>query len=487
MKLHHVMPIAGIMIFMAAVLFPETALAMPSYARQTGLDCNSCHIGFQPVPNFTRTGRLFIMRGFHQPNSIQGKFRETGYNAAGKETPQYGGNYLALNWDDFFAARFISNIASGGVTNSGTKRPTTSLPGSRLALFFTGPVNDWLGIWTEIGYLGNQSLNSVSPGTAGNPTNKNYFAYDEYRLTGSWMTGKDSFVGVAIGNEAPDAINEFVFPLGQLRPWGYGQGGVGNEFSIGTYSVYGFWNNRWLTQYSISTGDYDNSWSNGHNNYIALGYDGVPGTGDAFRKESNDFWFVVEGMWGNNQGSQVNPMRSSLLCPSACPDGITDANLSITNTLGYQGEIIADLAQVNGTGVETVKDFDAWRLSVHSSVADWGNHSWYQSLAMIHNQQNYISGAKSNRSAIGYTVRYFYNRTYGFDFYVNNDLHYDYTFAGRKYAADTHVNWAVGFDWVPTMNMNVRASYGPSHTTVLDSANYLDDGYSWSIVMDYAM
>jgi hypothetical protein len=475
------------LLLVAAALIPDSAVAMPSYARQTGLDCNSCHIGFSPVPLFTRTGRLFIMRGFHQPNSIQGKFRETGYNAQGKETPQYGGNYLALNWQDFFAARLITSVVSGGASNDGTKRPTTSNAGSRMALYFTGPVTDWLGVWTEIGYLGNQSLKSVSPGTAGNATNKNYFAYDEYRLTGSWMTGPDSFIGMAVGNEAPDAINEFVFPLYQLRPWGYGQGGVGNEFSTTAFSVYGFWNNRWLTQYTIQTGDTDNSWSDGHNNYVAIGYDGLPGTGDMFRKESNDMWLVGEVMWGNNQGSQVNPLRSSLLCPATCPAGVTDTNLSITNSLGYQGETIADLRQFNGTGIETVDDFTAWRLSVHSSVADWGNNSWYQSVALISNHQKYKSHAKSERSSIGYTIRYFYNRTYGFDFRVNNDLNYNYYDpAGVKHEANTHLNWGVGFMWVPAMNMNLRASYNPSHTTVLDPANYQDSGYSWSLSLDYA-
>src|SRR5689334_9411042 len=90
------------------------AWGMPSYARQTGMDCNSCHIGFNNVPLFTRTGRLFIMKGFHQPNSIRGKLRQTGFDAQGNDTPEYGGNYLALNWNDFWSMRFISDFVDGG-------------------------------------------------------------------------------------------------------------------------------------------------------------------------------------------------------------------------------------------------------------------------------------------------------------------------------------------------------------------------------------
>ena len=482
-----ILPIVTILLLLVGGLFPVSATAVPGYARQTGLDCNSCHVGFNPVPLFTRTGRLFLLRGYTQPDSIQGKLRQTGFDAEGEETPEYGGNNLALNWQDFFSARFVSTMLAESAAVDGEDSPTTSTIGGRLALFFTGPVTDWLGVWMEVGYIGNQALVSVSTPTAGNPTNKNYFAYDEIRLTGSWMIGDDNFVGLVAGNESPDAHTEFVFPLYQLRPWGYGQGGVGNAFSISTFSAYGFWKNRWLTQYSITTGDMDPSWSNGHNDYIAVGYNGIPGTGDKFRRHGNDLWLMAEIMSGDDQGSQVNPFKTSLLCPTLdCPPGISDRNLSITNSLGYQGETIADLAQFNGTGVELVRDFDALRVAVHSVVADWGLHSWYQSLAYIRNEQEYMSGASSDRSAIGYQIRYFYNRTYGFSFFANKDLDYDYSDrAGVNHEAYTHLNWGLAFLWAPAMNMNFRASYSPNHTTVLDPDNYLDDGYSFRITLDY--
>lgn len=476
-------------------LWTTGADAMPSYARQTGLDCNSCHIGFSSVPLFTRTGRLFIMRGFHQPNSIQGKLRETGYNQNNKDTPEYGGNYLALNWTDFLSARFVSAFAQGGASpgiGGGTKRDVTANPGSRFCLFFTGPVTDWLGVWTELGYLGNNSLKAANTsGTAGQtpgqPTNLNLFAYDEYRLTASKMlSGGDSFIAMAYGNEYPDAINEFVFPVNQIRPWGYGQGGLGTEYSIASYSFLGFWNNSILTQYSIISGDSDSSFSNGHNNYIALGYDGIPGTGDKYRRESNDIWFVFDSAWGNNIGSQVNRSNTSFVCSAACPAGISSTNFGFSNGLGYQWSSLGDLASVNTTGTETVDTSHAWRLAVHQAVADMGNHSWYQSVALAQNRQDYVSGASSNQERIGYTIRYFYNRTYGVEFYVNKALHYDYTTnTGVEYAAYAPVNWGLTGIWVPAMNLNLTLSYSPSKTPVLNGADYRSGGYSWSLILDY--
>lgn len=483
---------AGLLLGLGAM----SANAMPSYSRQTGMDCNSCHIGFDPVPLFTRTGRLFIMRGFHQPNSVRGKLRETGFNAQGEETPEYGGNYLALNWTDFFSARFISSVASGGATpgiGGGTKNDVTGNAGSRLAFYFTGPVTDWLGVWTEFGYLGNQALRSVNSSstagqTPGQPTNKNYYAYDEYRLTASRMIGKDgnSFIALALGNEYPDAMNEFVFPAQQIRPWGYGQGGVGNEYSTTHISAYGFWNNSIFTQYSIMTGDSDSDWSNGHANYIALAYDGIPGTGETFRHESSDLWWVLESVWGNDIGSQVNRTKTSYLCPTICPVGTSDSNFSISNGLGSNWGSLGDLKNVNGTGTETVDTSHAWRFSVHSSVADWGNISWYQSVAIAQARQDYVSGASSDQMKIGYTIRYFYNRTYGGSFFVNRTLHYNYTDpTGVKYTAYAPVNWGLQALWVPAMNINVSLSYSPSRTPVLNAADYLSGGYTWTLLIDY--
>lgn len=479
-----------VILMLTAACWFGPANAMPSYARQTGLDCNSCHIGFQAVPYFTRTGRLFIMRGFHQPNSVHGKFRETGFDAKGDETPEYGGNYLALNWEDFFAARFITQLASGGYSAGSGKRDVTSNPGNRLAFYFTGPVTDWLGVWTEFGYLGNQSLKAANTSTTagqtpGQPTNVNFYAYDEYRLTASKMVGDgSSFIAMAYGNEYPDAINEFVFPNTQVRPFSYGQGGVGNEYSTANYSFYGFWNNSILTQYSLISGDSDASFSNGHNNYIALAYDGVPGTGDKFRRESNDVWWVLDTVWGNNVGSQVNPTTTSFNCTAACPAGVH--SLGFSNSLGSNWVTLGDLKSVNGTGYETVDTSHAYRLTVQQSVADMGNNSWYQSVALAGANQDYVSGASSKATKLGYQIRYFYNRTYGFEFFVNKTLTFDYTTpAGVEYSAYAPVNWGLTALWVPAMNINVALSYSPSHTPVLNEADYKSGGYSWNFLVDF--
>jgi len=487
----------GIALLMVSGLWLSTASAQPSYSRGTGMDCDSCHIGFQAVPDFTRDGRLFILRGFQQPNSVNGKFREDGFDANGNDTPTYGGNYLALNWQDYLSARFNSTIASGGVSSAigggGAKQDTQSNPGARFCMYFTGPITDWLGVWDEVGYLGNNSLKAansttVAGETVGNATNLNFYAYDEYRLTTSKMLSDGySFIAMAFGNEYPDAINEFVFPANQIRPWGYGQGGAGTEFSDSNISWYAFLDNHYLLQYSLISGDEDTSFSNGHNTYVALAYNGIPGTGDNYNRESDDVWWLFDGVMGNNVGSQINSTSVSFDCSGTgtCPAGIT--SLGFSNSLGSNWGTIGDLSKVNGTGKETVVQSYAYRLRVDQAVADDGNYTWYQGAAYACEHQSYVSGALSNHCKLGYQNRWWYNRTYGVDVALNRDTKFTYTTsAGVQMDVGELTAWSVEFLWAPAMNINFGLNYSPSKTNVILPADYATGGYSWSLLIDYS-
>jgi len=481
---------AGVLV---SALWLSTATAMPSYARQTGMDCNSCHIGFDAVPYFTRTGRLFIMKGFHQPNSVRGKLRETGFDAQGNDTPEYGGNYLALNWNDFWSVRFISTFLAGGYTAGQGKNNTTSTAVSRIAMYFTGPITDWLGLWTEIGYLGNNSFTAQSGPGQGYPTNLNTFADDEYRLTASKDIGDNSFIAAAIGSEYPDAISEFVFPIFLITPWSYGQGGVGKEYSTTAFSFYGFFDNHYFAQFSPITGDYDNSWSNGHNNYVSLAYNGIPGTGDTYNRESMDMWWELTGNWGNNVGSMVNPHKTSFICTTnPCPAGISDSNnaLSFTNTQGSHIPTIADIAAFDPTTTgENPNSSNAWRFAWHNSVADMGNHSWFAGADIAAEHQSFPNGARATYEGIGGGIRYFYNRTYGFEVGVQHPIYYDYTSStgtgSVAYSISAPNTWNLSLLWIPAMNINIALNYSPSSPAEIRGSDSPGRSYSYSFLIDY--
>ncbi|MGH7488709.1 MAG: hypothetical protein ACREMY_24380, partial [bacterium] len=94
MKWHtkNVIKVAAVALGFALPFLASESQAMPSFARQTGMVCNSCHIGTDNVPNFTRTGRLFAMRGYTRP-VVREKLRADGQTIEGE--PQYGGDYIS--------------------------------------------------------------------------------------------------------------------------------------------------------------------------------------------------------------------------------------------------------------------------------------------------------------------------------------------------------------------------------------------------------
>jgi hypothetical protein len=451
--------------------------AMPSFARQTGMVCNSCHIGTDNVPNFTRTGRLFAMRGYTRP-VVRERLRADGQAVEGE--PQYGGDYLALNWTDFFAARLISEFASQSKTN-GVKSDVTSAPLSRLAMFYTGPITDWLGLWTELGYLGNNTLNSVTTGNTG-PTGLNFFAYDEFRLSTSRTIGENSFVGMSFGNEPGDVVTQFVFPLGIPRFFSLGQGGVGKSMNMSTLSFHGFFNDQLWLQFAAQSGNTNASFSNGWQQYYSVAY-------NMFRKTDNDLWLAVEYARGNDSASILTPTKSSFICPGTCPAGITDSSLSFTNTLGGR--------PVAGAPVEKVDSYYSYATRAEWDVADRGPHSWVAMIQATGTKQDYQSGASAERNVAGVYLRYFFARTYGFYASYAHDFKYKYT-APNGQTADfgKNNNKSITLLWNPAMNVSFHLTYNPnSQNAVFTEASLLPAGSttpspstssSWSVGMEYS-
>ncbi len=454
--------------------------AMPSFARQTGMVCNSCHVGTDNVPNFTRTGRIFAMRGYTRP-IIREKLRTDGQTIDGEL--QYGGDYLSLNWMDFFAMRLVSEVAAGGKSNEGVKNDVTSKPLARMAMFYTGPITDWLGLWTEIAYLGNNDLDSVSAstncggGTCVGPTGLNLFAYDEYRLSTSRTVGENSFIGMSLGNEPGDVVSQFVFPgaTGAYSYFSTGQGGSGSSMDHATLSLHALWDDRWWTQVAFNSGQNNLSWSNGWNQYYALAY-------DMFRQTDNDLWLSIEYQRGNDTSSILASNKYSYICPTVCPAGVTDSQFSITTTLGG--------TPVVGAPNESVSKYHTYRAMAQHVVADKGPHSWSAALIFTGIKQDFNSGGSAKHDSMGAIVRYFYNRTYGFE--ANYRHHFDYSYktpAGVDRDVKTTDQFTISGLWNPAMNFSVHLNYNPKTFNYVfkDQADlYRDNGNSWQLGFEYS-
>ena len=456
--------------FVCALPFLATeSQAVPAFARQTGMVCTTCHIGQDNVPNFTRTARIFQMRGYFTP-TIRERIRGDGQTIEGE--PQYGGDYLSVNMMDFFSARFVSELASQSKRGD-VKSDVTSTPAARMSMFFTGPITDWLGLWTEIGYLANNSLNSVTVGNTG-PTNENTFAFDEFRLATSRQINEDSFIGMSIGNEPGDVVSEFVFPLGVPRFFSLGQGGVGKEATMSTLSLHGFFNDQFWVQFAAQSGVTNNSFSDGWQQYYAFAW-------NALRQTENDLWLGLEYSHGNDNASILTPTKSSFICPTTCPAGVTDSTLSFSNTLGGR--------PVTGAPVEKVDSFNTYAWRIEHTAADRGPHSWVAMIQGGGTKQDYVSGASAKRDTVGVYLRYYYLRTYGFYVSYYKDFKYEYTSpSGERSDFGKTDGSNITLLWSPAMNFSVHLAYNlPQENAVFPSptAPASVKSSSWNLGFEY--
>jgi hypothetical protein len=136
--------------------------AVPAFARQTGMVCTTCHIGQDNVPNFTRTARIFQMRGYFTP-TIGEKIRGDGQTIEGE--PQYGGDYLSVTGDELDFLRAVC-LGAGAVQDRQQQSDVTSTPAARMSM--PSPARPRLARLVDgDGYLANNSLTPVTVGNTG--------------------------------------------------------------------------------------------------------------------------------------------------------------------------------------------------------------------------------------------------------------------------------------------------------------------------------
>ncbi len=123
--------LTGITVLAVSLLLPLPAHAVPSFARQTGLDCAACHTVFLELTPF---GRSFKVRGYTMTNVTQG------------QTAQLKENYYPP----------VSAMLLVSMTDTSAKQPDTQngnvlLPDA-LSLFYAGRISDKLGAYAQVTY-----------------------------------------------------------------------------------------------------------------------------------------------------------------------------------------------------------------------------------------------------------------------------------------------------------------------------------------------
>jgi len=117
-------PAAAALVFLSLGL--DSAYAVPSFARQTGLDCAACHTVF---PELTRTGRAFKLRGY---------------------TMGGGKSKMPIP----LAAMIMADITKSSDATDMPKDSKLVIP--QISLFYAGKIVDHLGAFVQVTYDGTE-------------------------------------------------------------------------------------------------------------------------------------------------------------------------------------------------------------------------------------------------------------------------------------------------------------------------------------------
>ncbi|HEV2177570.1 MAG TPA: cytochrome C [Terriglobia bacterium] len=163
---------AAILCGAALVAKPENAFAVPSYARQTGLPCSSCHT---TLPELTPLGRLFKLNGYT-------------FIGVAEITEKGGPTKAGLNLDTWLplSAFFQTSFTATGKPQPGSQNGSFEFPQSA-SLFLAGAFSTHAGSFIQLTYN----------------TQANHFGWDNTDLRYANRTklrGKELIYGLTFNN-----------------------------------------------------------------------------------------------------------------------------------------------------------------------------------------------------------------------------------------------------------------------------------------------
>jgi hypothetical protein len=471
------MAVALMLAVSASVTLAGSANAVPSFTRQTGLTCNQCHITFSNVPDFTFTGKKFRLNGYRTP-----------YVAEKIEAGEEGsltGNRLVLGIQNIFSLRFRNNLLSQSKPASDASQPepvagpVTSQPGTSISWFYVGGIGEHFGLWNEF-YL--DTAGNVS--SAATPFRLNGF--DEYDLKFVFNPGYDNIVGFAITTQALDCLSGFCpfnsgAPLSQLQ-----RGGIGNAHtSYVNLAAYTFIKDRLLLMGAVSTGEDNYSFSDGMNYVANVAY--------AFGNTDHlQLWytgFVKAGNDGIPIVTSVNLTSDRDVTYGDAIRGVSALNLRTTDANHTHCAVASATCKAASYTPANTGDFVRTKQEIAYGFVDKGPHSLTTALGYNWNRETYDDGAEIRQGGVGFTARYMYDRTYGFQYGINKVTSNQFKDAyGVTHQITEPFNYGT-ITWLYRPAMNFQINVGMGVTTslgqILDDQRTVRKGWTWSIAYDF--
>lgn len=426
----------SLFMFLAALVLvvPFDAGAVPSFSRQTGMSCNSCHtLHGGPVPNFTMTGKKFRAFGYRLPQikeSLQ----------SGKPGDQ-GERLNLLN--DFLSVRYQSELLTKSkAPGASAYGEETTNPTSRLAGFYTGPIGDNMGLWTEMYF--------IPEGSANREWSLGLASFEEFDLR--WVFTPDNpstTYGLSLTNQSVNEIAGFgPFPVNIGGGFG-GRAGINGWAHPNFANVLftGWVNDRHAFNIGVNTGDTNIGWDK-HNWLGAYSY--------AFlNTNAHELWLNT----AFRVGDDVLPLTSVARIATnardfSYPDRIAGVAATRAPATAY---LAADINKAK-----------SYMAELRWSRQDYGPHSFEALLRYTTNTEDYRDGGQTKLSSIGTVLRYGWKHTW----YVSPHWRTDnYKFRDRlgvNHGVDTNPDYGVWFGYKPYENFLINLQFGRSESVRLD-------------------
>lgn len=394
-----------------AGLHSPEASATTSFARQTGYSCFACHTRY---PSLTAIGKRFFMQGYRTPN-IRPQLE---HGARGS----WGGDRLSYpleeyQWWRLRISPFTKEKGREYRDPNNNEKWFALLP-ERVSWGATGPLGDHLGMFLEVYYSPIEAPESGFNNARGE-FRESLVEFDELELVWgtepTWAT-PGSWVGFYMNNRGYRKVNN----RGGTSIYGSQSGAYTNSGSIGLHA---FLNDHFYSTFAVLPGRNKN-WDKRDFQFNFAWW--------PLNQMQNDLW--VEFLYTKVEDNPTATLRNSVF-----------------------------------GGSNTRSTSKAYDLRVSYTVADLGPHTFDGEVGIGTTEEDYNSGTirasefKGTRTGAGF--RYWYNRTYGFEFIASKWLTYEESRAGQAVKLNRpKTSLAIGFMYFMATNQlwsfQVERGYG---------------------------
>jgi hypothetical protein len=402
------------------------------------------------VPSFTFTGKKFRINGYRLP--VVAEKIEAG------EEGKLGGRRLAIPLVPMLSFRFGTSFLSQSKAPGATEAsPMQTRAQSNQALFFTGAVGDYVGLWMETYFI-----NASSRGTSFSDVSAEEF---DLRLV---KVGDRNTFGFGIGTQGVREMTGFgPWPIQMTDYTNYGTSGNWHP-GIGNVALYTFINDRVLAVFGAEPGADNTAWD--RFSYIGgLSF-------AALNRDDSELWFNFNITAGNDH----IPLATQVTAGTDNQTVYVDRIQGISRVKGGSGTPAPYLSTAMG-------DLSRMNFEVQYSFVDRGPHSFQGQARYSTNSDTYSDNATFTHNSLGLALQYFYDRTWGVNLFLDDPVTYEY-------AAPTGTVYQVGpddlsvsayFTFRLAMNTAINLNWSKSRRLVLQNVvPSVSNGWSWSLGAD---